>query len=280
MELVNNLPCLSVTCEICRGAPPQSTDERLDVLEREIREMALSMKNSISTLTDFTASGVIGDDSNGQSTSNSGERLRPISFAAAIGSSVKNCVSEALSEEIHKKNVVVSGLTEPVGDGADLSVQEAQAQDKIRITEILVSLGLPGLEPKIQRMNRGKSVPETVPRLLKLEFNTHGDQQLFLKEKSRLFKLEKWKKVFIRPSLPLAARRAELIIRKQAHQLNVDLHGDNYKDQLDGAIEKFGVRTISNVLCPVKFARESVEVPWPKKGIIVEASELPEISLN
>ncbi len=279
MELVNNITCLSITCEICRGAPPRSTDDRLDVLEREIREMAASMKNSISTLSDFTASAVIGDDSNGQSTSNPGERPRPISFAAAIGTSVKNCVSEALSEEIHKKNVVVSGLTEPVGDG-DLSIQEAQAQDKIRITEILVSLGLPGLEPKMQRMNRGKSVPETVPRLLKLEFNTHGDQQLFLNEKARLAKSEKWKKVYFRPSLPLAARKAELVVRKQVHRLNVDLHGDNFKDELDDAIEKFGVRTIRDVLCPVKFVRESVNVPWPKKGLIVDASELPEISLN
>ncbi len=279
VEFVNSTPAISVTCEECRGAAPQSTDDRLDALEKQIRDLSDSMKNGLSTLSDFTASAVIGDGNEdpGTSVPKSVWATKTNSLAAVIGSSVKNCVTEVLSEESHKKNVVVSGIPEPP---SNISMQQQYEQDKTAINEILEVMGLPGLEPKIYRLNRGKTVPDTVPRLMKLEFSSHGEQQQFLKEKAGLFNSEKWKKVYVRPSLPLAARRAELLIRKQARNLNVELHGENVKEKLEEATAKFGTRTIYGVLRVVKFTRDSVEDLWPKKGKIIDDVESPQISLN
>ncbi len=269
--ICGNNAAISFTCTYCRRKAPETTDDRLSALERQISDLAIGLNAKMKDLANSTAKVVVGGDGP--------ERMdKTKSLAEIIKTGIRKEMTECLQEENHKKTVVVDGVPEPKL-GPHIRESEFE-QDKTFVTDMLIKLGLPGLEPNIHRLSKGKFVPDKVPRKLKLEFQSHLQQQMVLEAKSKLRYEDDFKKVFLRESLPFQERKAELLLRKQAAQLNEDQNGEDFRDTWDEVIIKYGIRTIKGVGTIVKFVRASPEEDWPKKGEIVDAEFIPVIQLN
>ncbi len=146
---------------------------------------------------------------------------------------------------------------------------------------MFVDSRLPGIEPTdVHRLRKGDFVPQDAPRKLKVFVHSHDAQKMILDSKAKLKPMEKWKSVYIRPSLPLEERNAESKLKRQIHKLNVEQNGDDYKTAFeDGtATFKFGFRMVKGKPCAVKFERPNPNDEFPKKGTIVDVSDLPELA--
>ncbi len=189
-----------------------------------------------------------------------------------VYSDMKQAISDCMNEDYHKRSIVIAGI--PVLGGEDATnAQEAQ-HAALAVQDLLTDMGLEHLKPEeCNRMGRGKDVPDTEARKIKVLVSSHGIQQLILQSKGALRGSEKWKSVFIRASQNKSEREAEFQLRSICRRLNANLLGANWKVDIETSVKKFGVRSGKIY----DFNRQSTDHSW-KKGKTVKESEYPNLN--
>ncbi len=210
----------------------------------------------------------------------------PMSFASAVSknlgkrnptviySGMKQVFTDLQEEDFHKRSIVIEGITE-IEDAT--TAQEAKNTDSA-VREMLSVIGLEHINfEECHRMPRGRNVPITAPRKIKVLFPSQGCQQVVLGSKSVLGKLESvdWRSVRVRASQSKVEREAGFKLREICRRMNAQLLGEKWNEVLKTSLEKYGIRDDKIF----KFARPSPDgngdASWWKKGTVVKESDYP-----
>ncbi len=185
---------------------------------------------------------------------------------------VANALIKNKEREMCDRSIVIIGLQEPKAeDGNPMSDRDMEKEDATTIRTVLRDMGLRHIEPENNyRLPRGKFADKVRPRKVKLILSDHHHQKIILEEKRLLKGNVDWNDVFFIPSRPLEERMVESTIRAQARVMNENIHGSNWRQCLDTAIEMIQYRDGKLWLAK----RHNSDQNWKRVSVIPEA-ELP-----
>ncbi len=274
---------VTFACLACVGESAPSVSEELAKVDQRIAELKKSVEEKMEELNAHkSALNPLAEDFQpadipGTSWAKVVRRKAGRPAPSAPPTYLQRTFQTCLAEEDHKKSIVVENLPAP----SKVNGVFQEHEDVARVEEMLSDIGLGHLRPySVYRMG---SIDESKPALpkLKVSFDSSGVQSKILASKHLLHRLDKWNKVFIRPSMPKEYRQALYNLRVQCRRLLEKMHGPDWKRKLDEdqVTVKYGVR--DGAISELKLVnRPGGDVFWRKVRIVPETEFVSEADLE